>query len=259
MNLLDIVHPAGKTLVDIAKSQDAEVRGAHAGGVWCSLGVLCGFPQVSPLFLCLLFNVSVYCDHGNEYAVCCWGPQSFAQAVSCVFVRCCDVCVRLSPLGACAEPRKIQQRQAPYMPYTLPFFTLAESEIGCLTCRALLPWRGVIKSNDICLLAHRVESPLSAWCGIYIASKLLLKSSPVVRVLQEGGESAHRPDFPVGKSPCPTHISGCPTFPLSVPAHARRLATAPPAWSCSRPSCSRSPRRTLRRACTRRSLPVHTD
>lgn len=25
MNLLDIVHPAGKTLVDIAKSQDAEV------------------------------------------------------------------------------------------------------------------------------------------------------------------------------------------------------------------------------------------
>ena len=26
MNLLDIVHPAGKTLVDIAKSQDAEVR-----------------------------------------------------------------------------------------------------------------------------------------------------------------------------------------------------------------------------------------
>lgn len=37
LKLLDVVHPAAKTLVDIAKSQDAEVGGELSGGP-CSTG-----------------------------------------------------------------------------------------------------------------------------------------------------------------------------------------------------------------------------
>ena len=45
MKLLDVVHPATRVLVDIAKSQDAEVSGA----VSCAMS---GFAVFEMLFLC---------------------------------------------------------------------------------------------------------------------------------------------------------------------------------------------------------------